>query len=185
MRTQTYRRLPDQARRIRELVFMREQGFHDEFDALDDLSTHMLAFADADGLAGGEQGDPARREAIATCRFFPSDPQGRFDAGGRSRQYTIGRLAVLKDHRGNHVGAALLTAAEAAITGHGGERVLLHAQEQAEGFYRSLGYEPTGLRDLDEGCPHMWMSKRLGGGSAGRAEHRQGQEPGRGQGELA
>ncbi|WP_161522248.1 GNAT family N-acetyltransferase [Bifidobacterium xylocopae] len=157
MRFTTYDHLPDQTRRVRERVFVDEQGFHDEFDDIDQLSWHLLAFAGTD-------------EAIAASRFFPSGPVGEPLSQGRTGPagtYTIGRVAVERAWRGHHVGAAVLRATEEAIVRLGGHRAILHAQEQAEGFYRKQGYEVCGERGLDEGCPHVWMGKDLPAVAAG------------------
>ena len=126
--------MPDQARRIRIAVFMEEQGFVDEFDALDDLCTHYVAF---DG-----------EDAVATCRTWIADDG-----------YHLGRLAVMKSHRGQGLGALMLQEAEAYVKSIGGESISLHAQCRAEAFYRKSGYSPYGEIDYDEGVEHIHMRK--------------------------
>lgn len=142
MRYQVYDSIPDDARSIREAVFVEEQGFHDEFDDTDRSSLHILAY-DGDNPAG-------------VCRVFPADQEGT---------WTLGRLAVLKPYRGRHLGAGLVSKAEETAQGHGAARLTLHAQERVAGFYRSLGYGETDVHDLDEGCPHVWMRKDLTAGN--------------------
>ena len=39
-----YDTLPDDAARIREEVFMKEQGFHDEFDSTDKTAAHIVLY---------------------------------------------------------------------------------------------------------------------------------------------
>ena len=56
MRTVVYDALPEEARKIREMVFMQEQGFEEEFDTIDDYAKHLILF-DGEVAAG-------------TCRFF-------------------------------------------------------------------------------------------------------------------
>lgn len=58
MKTQIYSTLPQEARRIREEVFVREQGFENEFDETDQRAFHLV-------LYDGEI-------PVAVCRFFPA-----------------------------------------------------------------------------------------------------------------
>ena len=39
-----YRQLPDEAKRIREQVFIKEQGFENEFDQTDEQAVHIVVF---------------------------------------------------------------------------------------------------------------------------------------------
>lgn len=54
-----YDEIPQEAKTIREAVFMKEQGIKDEFDEIDHLEKHVILF---------EEDIPA-----ATCRFFFSE----------------------------------------------------------------------------------------------------------------
>ena len=136
MKVEIYSRLPERAEFIRITVFMEEQGFLDEFDALDEIATHFVAF---DG-----------EDAVATCRTWLADDG-----------YHLGRLAVLKSHRGQRLGALMLQEAEAYVKSIGGESLALHAQCRAEAFYRKCGYFPYGEIDYDEGVEHIHMRKIL------------------------
>ena len=137
MRYEVSERIPQDARSIREAVFVDEQGFHDEFDETDEISLHIVAY---DGDA-----------PVGVCRVFPNE----------GNTWTLGRLAVLKPYRGRHLGAGLVGKAEKTVRSRGADRLTLHAQERVKDFYRSLGYRDMGIHDLDEGCPHMWMDKPL------------------------
>ena len=136
MRVEIYTILPDSARDIRIAVFMDEQGFKDEFDALDDMCTHYVAFDD--------------ENPVATCRTWLAEDG-----------YHLGRLAVLKSHRGQGLGALMLQKAEAYVKSIGGDSISLHAQCRAEAFYRKSGYTPYGEMDYDEGVEHIHMRKIL------------------------
>ncbi|MDE7337631.1 MAG: GNAT family N-acetyltransferase [Clostridia bacterium] len=136
MEYKCYDSLPAQAREIREEVFMREQGFLEEFDLDDKYATHILAF---DGL-----------QAVATCRFFEQDGF-----------YLIGRIAVLKEYRGKGVGRDMLEYAEKCITKFGGKEIRIHAQQNAEEFYKKLGYQSLNIYDYEQDCKHVWMSKTV------------------------
>ena len=46
MEIQIYNTLPPQGRQIREDVFVREQGFQEEFDTIDGFATHILVSVD-------------------------------------------------------------------------------------------------------------------------------------------
>ncbi len=133
-----YDTLPDDAARIREAVFMKEQGFHNEFDSTDRNASHLVLYIE--GMPAG------------TCRFFPGQSQ---------REYVVGRIAIMKEYRGGGLGSKVLCAAESAIRKAGGQKVILHAQQQARAFYEKQGYSAHGEPDFDEDCPHIWMAKTL------------------------
>ena len=130
---------PDEAKRIRNEVFVKEQGFHDEFDEKDAVSVHFVMYTD-DGIA------------VATSRTFPFD---------ENASYCIGRIAVIKEMRNQKLGSKIVEAAEGYIKSIGGKTAIIHAQKRAEGFYRAIGYTVFGDEDTEEGCPHVWMKKSL------------------------
>ena len=130
--------LPDDARAIRQAVFVDEQGFEVEFDDTDDKAVHLVGY---------DNGKPA-----AVCRFFCDDEHS---------SYMIGRIAVVKELRGKHLGEQMVLAAEKFIKETGGEKALLSAQLRASGFYEKLGYTKSGSEYYDEYCPHVLMSKEL------------------------
>lgn len=129
--------LPKEAKEIRISVFVKEQGFKEEFDSTDSISSHLVAF---DG-----------EKAAGTCRYYV-DEKG---------DYYLGRLAVMKEYRGKGVGAALVEIAEKSIISKGGKSLKLHSQLQAKNFYEKQGYEAYGEKDFDEGCEHIWMEKKF------------------------
>lgn len=133
----SYDRLPQEAKHIREEVFVKEQGFKYEFDDKDGVSVHLVAF---------DCGKP-----VATCRFYRRKG---------SRDYVLGRIAVLKENRGAHIGALMIAEAEKMLP-YDAECVLIHAQLQAQGFYEKQGYMAYGATDNEENCPHIWMRKYL------------------------
>ncbi|MBI0064601.1 GNAT family N-acetyltransferase [Bifidobacterium polysaccharolyticum] len=146
MRYEVSEAIPEDAKAIRKAVFVEEQGFHNEFDQTDDVSLHIVAY-DGDDPAG-------------VCRIFPD----------RGNTWTLGRLAVLKPYRGQHLGSNLVGKAEETARSRGADRLTLHAQERVAGFYESLGYGDMGIHDQDEGCPHMWMDKPLTGSTGNEPE---------------
>lgn len=84
--------LPAEARKLREDVFIHEQGFQNEFDETDQSARHVVCW---------ENG-----RAVGTCRFFPAEEPDT---------YYIGRMAVAKGHRHQQLGTVILETAEAAI----------------------------------------------------------------------
>lgn len=130
--------ITDEIKQIRIDVFMKEQGFEDEFDEIDEIAKFVLLYID---------GKPA-----GTCRYFPCNEEG--DAH-------IGRMAVRKLYRGQHLGTKIMMAAENGIRRDGFKTCSLSAQVQAKPFYESLGYKAEGEEYLDEGCPHILMRKVL------------------------
>lgn len=138
MRFKSYNRLPEEARRIREEVFVEEQNFQEEFDSLDDICIHIVAFSD---------GVP-----IGTCRYYRDEER---------EVYVVGRLAVRKDYRRQDVGRKLLQKVEEQVVSQGGGTLCLHAQVRVKAFYEKQGYYGAGAIEMEEYCPHIWMYKNL------------------------
>lgn len=128
--------LSKDAKKIREDVFMIEQGFKDEFDEIDLIAKHIVLY-DED-------------KAIGCCRYYQDKDI-----------YYIGRVAVVKAYRGMHLGERIIKEAENSIKEEGGILAMLHAQCVAQDFYKKQGYVSFGQIDYDEHCPHIWMKKEL------------------------
>ena len=73
----------------------------------------------------------------------------------------LGRIAVLKEHRGKKVGAYLLRELEQEAKKRGAQFSMLGAQLHAKGFYEKLGYQPFGEEFDDCGKMHIHMRKTL------------------------
>lgn len=138
MSIKTYKILPKEAINIRTSVFTIEQGFSEEFDDIDDISTHLVKFQED--------------EPIGTCRFY-------YDKSLNS--YAIGRIAVVKDCRGLGFGTELLKEAEQQIKNLNQTSVRLCAQLHLKEFYESHGYIAFGEIIYDEHCPHINMQKKF------------------------
>lgn len=137
MEIRVYEKLPVYAVDIRNEVFVKEQGFKDEFDSADKIATHLVGFCDG--------------HYAATCRIIQSD----------NDSYLIGRIAVRKAYRRKGLGTEIVKSAEEIIKESGGNNIYIHAQLQAVPFYEALGYLPTGAPDEEEGCPHQMMIKQI------------------------
>lgn len=122
--------------KIRQEVFVEEQGFVDEFDETDETALHAVAFVDE---------IPA-----ATARAFEENGV-----------WHIGRVAVLKSFRKQGLGEAVMLAVEEKIKSIGGKEIYLSAQLQAKDFYCKVGYESLEDIHYDQHCPHVTMKKYL------------------------
>lgn len=138
MEYKIYDKLVQESMDIRIEVFVDEQGFHDEFDEIDKIAKHIVAYDNG--------------KAVATARFFTQDS---------GAEYHIGRLAVIKSHRKLGLGKEIMNRIEKAVQSYGGKRIALSAQVRASEFYEKNGYKKTGSEYLDEHCPHIKMIKEL------------------------
>lgn len=121
---------------IRLRVFVQEQGvpLEMEWDQWDAPSLHALA--------RGPGGEP-----IGTGRLLPDGH--------------LGRLAVVAAWRGKGVGAALLSRLLDAAHRRGDQRLVLHAQTAAVGFYRRFAFVEEGEPFMEAGIPHLTMVRAL------------------------
>lgn len=129
--------LCDDARAIREAVFVREQGFVNEFDHIDGKAVHFVLYIDG--------------QAAGTCRIYCGD----------DNEFHLGRLAVMSGYRGMSLGKMLIAEAERCVSDMGGENISLSAQVRVKDFYEKCGYSAVGEEYLDEKCLHIKMVKEL------------------------
>ncbi|MDR2514834.1 MAG: GNAT family N-acetyltransferase [Christensenellaceae bacterium] len=125
-----------QAYAVREAVFVREQGFAAEIeqDETDLRAAHALLI--------DEDGQPA-----GTARLF-IDEEG---------YWHIGRVCVLKEKRGKHLGDLLMRMVLDKALRAGAKHFRLGAQADKLPFYEKYGFWPYGEPYLDEGVPHLHM----------------------------
>lgn len=120
---------------VRRAVFIEEQGVPEamEWEPIDPDCAWFLA----------EEGSGA----VGVARLTPD---------GR-----IGRMAVLADWRGRGIGSALLGQALAEARRRGLDRVQLHGQCHALGFYRRFGFVAEGPAFDEAGIAHRRMVLHL------------------------
>ena len=70
-------------------------------------------------------------------------------------------MAVLKDYRGNNLGAEIIAEAELFAKQQQFKKIELGAQLTAEKFYQKLGYIAYGEVFQDAGIDHVHMKKEL------------------------
>ena len=131
-----YNQLNDDIRYIRETVFIKEQGFENEFDDKDNIAIHMLVKKD--------------NKAIATARLYLEN-----------NSYHIGRIAVLKEYRYLKIGSEILKKLEEVVRKSNVKRIEISSQVRAKDFYYKCGYTEVGDIYLDEECPHILMIKEV------------------------
>ena len=73
----------------------------------------------------------------------------------------IGRMAVLADYRGKHIGRDMLDTVIASAKAQHLPLLRLAAQQHAIGFYRKAGFKIYGAPFMDAGIPHVSMELPL------------------------
>ncbi|MCL2398691.1 MAG: GNAT family N-acetyltransferase [Defluviitaleaceae bacterium] len=119
---------------IRYAVFCDEQkiDLSLEIDGLDPSAIHLLVYYN---------GTPA-----ATGRLLVLKDE-----------FSIGRVAVLPQFRGQHLGDLVMRQLIRAAYDMGGEQQWIHAQVPVQGFYEKLGFKPHGNVYEEAGIPHIAM----------------------------
>lgn len=136
IRPADWQRDRDAIRSVRDAVFIREQGVDPaiEWDSAENTARHFLVLRDG--------------EAVGT---------GRLTATGK-----IGRMAVLPSERGSGLGQRLLEHICSHARKRGFDRVYLHAQRHAEGFYRRAGFVAEGQPFVEADIDHIRMVRDFG-----------------------
>lgn len=88
------------------------------------------------------------------------EKEGRVEAYFRAFRHEdsvkIGR--VLTREHGKGLGRLLMERGIEQVKSHFGcDRIILHSQKHAEGFYKKLGFETVSDEYLEEGVPHITM----------------------------
>ena len=119
---------------IRRKVFIEEQNVtaEDEFDGTDAGAIHLLV---RDG-----------NQPIATGRIIIEDGV-----------FYLGRIAVLKERRGQKYGEFVLRLLIRKAYELGGTEQRLHSQTHAIGFYEKFGFTVTSEEYMEAHIPHMNM----------------------------
>ena len=121
---------------VRKTVFMQEQGFENEFDAIDDIAIHVTLYEDGN--------------VVGCARTYTQ---------GNPKEVHIGRIAILKPYRKQGYGSKLVRACEKQYM-HEDVDFILSSQYDKRAFYASLGYEERGSIYMDETVPHIEMIKK-------------------------
>ncbi|MGH7988002.1 MAG: GNAT family N-acetyltransferase [Candidatus Binataceae bacterium] len=129
----------ERAHAIRRRVFIEEQHVPEELELDEDdaRALHVLALDASDTAVG--------------C--------GRMVAHGD--EVKIGRMAVLRERRGQGIGRRILEFLMEAAKARGYCGAMLHAQVAVEGFYRKSGYRSIGDVFEEAGIMHRLMRRDL------------------------
>lgn len=123
--------------RLRAEIFVVEQTcIYNDLDGLDKEATHLIV----------KKND----EIIATSRLLKP--------GTRFPDYSIGRVVVKKEQRGNELGKRMMEKAiRFMLAEWGAKTIKVSAQKYLEKFYNDLGFEFFTDDYLEDGIPHVGM----------------------------
>lgn len=123
-------------RSVRTAVFIQEQQVpvELEWDEFDETSVHILAC-------------DTRGQPVGTARLLPDGH--------------IGRMAVIREWRGQGIGSAILKKVLKEMLDRGMPTATLNAQVRAIGFYQKFGFQITGNEFMDANIPHVKMLLQL------------------------
>lgn len=126
-----WEQLEQDAKHIREQVFIREQGIapEDEWDDLDATAVHFMVYD--------------KEQPIATARLLP--------------QHSVGRVAVLMPYRKQGIGKILMQHIIDYARNQKLPYLKLSAQTYVTAFYEALGFKVQGEIYQDCGIPHIDM----------------------------
>ncbi|EXR41608.1 GNAT family N-acetyltransferase [Acinetobacter sp. 1294243] len=130
-----WEQLEQDAKYIREQVFIQEQGIapEDEWDDLDATVLHFIVYD--------------KEQPIATARLL--------------LQHSVGRVAVLMPYRKQGIGKILMQHIIEYARQHKLPYLKLSAQSYVTAFYEALGFKVQGEVYEDCGIPHIDMVLEL------------------------
>lgn len=139
----------EEARSIRRRVFQQELGWEteDDWDALDAYSFHLVLY---------------HNERPAAC--------GRISYGTMGTAQ-LGRISVLPEFRRQGIGDGLVKVLDHKASQLGMKYSAVEAPTELEGFYRSIGFEPTGNTYEKYGMTVMRMRKETNDGTRENCTH--------------
>ena len=119
----------DDAALVRRVVFMDEQGYENEFDAIDEDPNciHVTLYVDGE-LAGCSRVFPEELERVADAEA-PVLPACETDEGvAAGETYIMGRVAVLPAMRRRGLASAIVETSASCARDAGAKLIKLHAQ---------------------------------------------------------
>ncbi|QIW82311.1 GNAT family N-acetyltransferase [Bacillus tequilensis] len=124
---------------IRRTVFIEEQNIcesdeFDEFDTLQEQCQHILVYHE--------------KQPVGTGRVRILDHTGKLE-----------RICILKPYRKYGLGKLIISELENIMKEKGITACKLHGQTQAAGFYQKLGYQISSQEFMEDGIPHVLMTK--------------------------
>lgn len=124
---------------VRRRVFVEEQGISEKLEM------------DGDGPEVLYMVVINNKEIVGTARIkFLADQRAKLE-----------RMAVIKQLRGAGIGRRIVSFLNEELKKMGREQIILHAQYPVIAFYRSCGFQETGLPFLEAGIKHIKMEKKV------------------------
>lgn len=125
--------------KIRQAVFVEEQKVPAdiEVDANEDKCIYNTLYVE--------------EKPAATARYYPTPDNG----------IHIQRVAVLKDYRQKGLASELINKIAVDAKTQGYTYIVLGAQDQANGFYKKLGFKVIGEQYEEAGILHHEMKKEI------------------------
>ena len=122
------------AYKIRFQVFVKEQNVpvELEIDDIDIIAQHIVVYR--------------HNKPIGTGRMFV-----------QNGKHYLGRIAVLREHRKQHIGALIVRSLLQKAFDRGSDEVHIHAQISVRDFYKKLGFIPYGKPFYEAGIEHISM----------------------------
>lgn len=119
---------------VRKEVFINEQHIpeEEEYDEFETSALHLIVYVD--------------EQLAATGRIWHD-----------GKAFRVGRLAVLKQYRGQKIGDLALRLLLYKTFSSGANEIVIGAQTYIMPFYRKFGFKEYGEEYLDGGIPHMAM----------------------------
>ncbi len=129
----------EQAFRVRNLVFVKEQGLFEssDLDEFDGDALHIVA--------------ECNNTVVGTVRVYRESPE----------LWMGGRLAVLKEYRNGNVGSVLVKEAMKSVKSRGARCFLAFIQSKNVRYFKRLGWKPVGPMSLRHGVFHQKMEANL------------------------
>lgn len=129
-----YNKINETAKQIRNIVFIKEQGFSYDEDDTDNISKHVIYYLN--------------NIPIGVCRYFINNEKGI---------YHLGRFAILKEYRNCGYGKKMLLEVIKQIKKENGKEIHISSQLHAIPFYEKLGFKVKGDIYYEQQCPHKDM----------------------------
>ncbi|BAM60178.1 acetyltransferase [Bacillus subtilis BEST7003] len=115
---------------------MSEADEFDEFDTLQEQCQHILVYHE--------------NQPVGT---------GRARIVGHTAK--LERICILKPYRKYGLGKIIVSGLEEIMKEKGLTSYKLHGQTQAAGFYQKLGYQISSQEFMEDGIPHVLMTKEI------------------------
>jgi putative N-acetyltransferase (TIGR04045 family) len=129
----------EQAFRVRNEVFVKEQGLFEssDLDEFDSDAVHIIA--------------ECEKKVVGTVRVYQEGPG----------LWMGGRLAVLKQYRTGNVGSVLVKEAMRSVKSKGARCFLAFIQSKNVRYFKRLGWKPVGPMLPHHGVLHQKMEANL------------------------